>query len=119
MYNRARKARYDKQETSDPIALTEIDESNEWLLSEMGVKPWKWARGDLVFEDDTLTWGQVARASDVELPRVATRLQASTSKASMLVDEDNEANSEEIKEGNDESNDECNDEWSVDEAGGA
>lgn len=47
----------------DLIALTEIDKSNESLLGEMGAIPWKGAEIDLVFEDDTLTCGQVAGAS--------------------------------------------------------
>lgn len=118
IYNRALKAHYDKQEKGDPMALTEIDESNEWLLSEMGADPWKGAGSDLVFENDTLKWGQIAPASSVELPRVATTLQASTSRVLMLVDEENEANAEEIEEGSDESNEECNDKWSDDEGGG-
>lgn len=117
MYNRALKARYDKQEKGDPIALTEIDESNEWLLGEMVADPWKGAGTNLVFEDDILTWGQVALAFGVDLPRVATRLQASTSRASLLVDEEDEGNSEEIEEGSDASNEECNDEWNDDDVG--
>lgn len=64
--------------------------------------------------------GQVARASGVELPQVATRLQASTSRnnrASIEVDEEDEANFEEVEEGSDESNEEYNDEWTDDEVG--
>lgn len=36
----------------------------------------------------------------------------------MLVDEEDEANCEEVEEGSDGSNDECNYEWSDDEVGG-
>lgn len=43
MYNKALKARYDKQEKGDSIVLTEIDKSNEWLLGEMGADAWKGA----------------------------------------------------------------------------
>lgn len=63
MYNCALKTCYDKQEKDDHIVLLEIDESNEWLLGEMSVDPWRGAERELVFENDTLTWGQVARAS--------------------------------------------------------
>lgn len=84
----------------------------------MGAEPWGGAGIDLVFEDDILKWGQVARASGVELPRVATRLQASMSRSTMLVGEEDKANFEEVEEGSDESNEERNDEWSNGEVGG-
>lgn len=58
MHNRAIKSRYDKQEKGDPIALTEIDESNEWLLGEMVADSCKEAE-TLVFEDDTLPWAKL------------------------------------------------------------
>lgn len=45
---------------------------------------------------------------------MATRLQTSTSRASILVGEEDEANSKRIEEGNDEPNKECNDELSDD-----
>ncbi|KAK4422572.1 hypothetical protein Salat_1839700 [Sesamum alatum] len=49
----------------DPILLDEIDESNEWLL-------WRLTLDDSdeenvnVFEDDDLTWGDVAQATGVD-----------------------------------------------------
>ena len=38
------------------------------------------ARNDLVFEDDDLTWGDVARASGAQEPIVYTRAKASSSR---------------------------------------
>lgn len=49
MYNWALKARYNKQEKGDPTALTEIDESNMWLLDEMRPYFWKGTGSDLIF----------------------------------------------------------------------
>ncbi|XP_059283872.1 uncharacterized protein LOC132037383 [Lycium ferocissimum] len=60
-YNRASKARYDLRSVIDPISLDNIDHSNEWLVGRMGVNVE--AEDELVFGDDSLTWGDVARAS--------------------------------------------------------
>ncbi|CAL5349728.1 unnamed protein product [Camellia sinensis] len=46
-YNRALRRRYNSRDTIDPIALTDVDESNEWLVGRM--------EEELVFEDDTFT----------------------------------------------------------------
>ncbi|KAL0406491.1 UNVERIFIED_CONTAM: hypothetical protein Slati_3963000 [Sesamum latifolium] len=60
-YNRALRRRYDARDTIDPIALDDIDESNEWLLGRLNLSE---EDGDeenaRVFEDDDLTWGDVA-----------------------------------------------------------
>ncbi|GMP82231.1 hypothetical protein CsSME_00036635 [Camellia sinensis var. sinensis] len=64
-YNRALRRRYNSRDTIDPITLTDIDESNEWLVGRMEEK--------LVFEDDTLTWDDVARAAGVEDSSQRTR----------------------------------------------
>lgn len=72
-YNQALKARYDLRDTIDPIALNFIDDSNEWLLGEMDNEN---ADDDLVFDDDNLTWGDVARAAGVSEPRTYTRNRA-------------------------------------------
>nr|XP_009590669.1 uncharacterized protein LOC104087814 [Nicotiana tomentosiformis] len=63
-YNRALKARYDLRSVIDPISLDNIDHSNEWLVGKMGVNVE--AEDELVFGDDSLTWGDVARASGSE-----------------------------------------------------
>ena len=46
------KARYDKREVIDLISLDDIDESNEWLLGEMGAEPSMNVEDELVFDDD-------------------------------------------------------------------
>ena len=49
--------------------LKEIDESNEWLIGRMGDEDSHDhvdAQDDLVFDDDDLTCGHVARASEVD-----------------------------------------------------
>ena len=62
-YNRALKRRYNERNTIDPISLKDIDDINEWLIGRIededshgGVQ------NDFVFDDDNLTWGDVARA---------------------------------------------------------
>ena len=81
------KARYDKRDVIDPISLDDIDESNEWLLGEMGAESSMNVEDELVFDDDNdgLTWGVVARAIGVGEPRKNTRFQTklrASSKAS-------------------------------------
>ena len=65
------KARYDKCDVIDPITLDDIDESNEWLLGEMGAEPSMNVEDELVFDDDDdgLSWDVVARAAGVGEPR--------------------------------------------------
>nr|XP_023916689.1 uncharacterized protein LOC112028244 [Quercus suber] len=101
------KARYDKRDVIDPISLDDIDESNEWLLGEMGVEPSMNVEDELVFDDDDdgLTWGVVARAAGVGEPRKNTRFQTksrASSKASTSqpnIEEEN-ADSDETEEEN-------------------
>ncbi|KAL0011329.1 hypothetical protein SO802_006437 [Lithocarpus litseifolius] len=87
-YNQKMKARYDKRDVINPISLDDIDESNEWLLGEMGAEPSMNVGDELVFDDDDddgLTWGVVARAASVGEPRKNTRFQTksrASSKAS-------------------------------------
>lgn len=71
-YNQALKERFECRDTIDPIVLRDIDDSNEWLVGEMGED----AEDDLVFEDDTLTWKDVANASGAGEPLTYTRRQA-------------------------------------------
>ncbi|XP_028059118.1 uncharacterized protein LOC114262889 [Camellia sinensis] len=110
-YNRALRRRYNSRDTIDPIALTDIDESNEWLVGRM--------EEELVFEDDTLTWDDVARAAGVEESSQRTRsIRAikrghSTSKSAtrprlQLIDEEESISiggEEEDAEGYDDAND--------------
>ncbi|CAM8979646.1 unnamed protein product [Rhodiola kirilowii] len=72
-YNRTLKRRYSSKDTTSPILLNEIDESNEWLLGRMeGASP-NDDVGNLVFSDDNLTWNVVARASGANDPSYVTR----------------------------------------------
>ena len=81
-YNRALKKIYNECDTIDPIILKEIDESNEWLMGRMDDEDSHDhvdTQDDLVFDDADLTWGDVARASAAEEPRLDTRARASSS----------------------------------------
>ncbi|XP_050937796.1 uncharacterized protein LOC103500453 [Cucumis melo] len=60
-YNRALKRRYNLRDIFDPISLRDIDDSNEWLIG--GLDDDSEEEDELVFDDDTLTWGDVSRAT--------------------------------------------------------
>ena len=62
----------------DPIVLNDIDESNEWLVGEMGGD--EVAAEELVFDDDTLTWGDVANVVGAGEPITYTRQQTKMKK---------------------------------------
>ena len=84
-YNRALKKRYNERDTIDSIIFKEIDESNEWLIGRMDDEDSHDhvdAQDDLVFGDDDLTWGDVARASEAKEPRFYTRATTSSSRLS-------------------------------------
>ncbi|RVW75586.1 hypothetical protein CK203_056441 [Vitis vinifera] len=69
-YNRALKRRYNERNIIDPISLKDIDDSNEWLIGRMEDEdPHGGAQDDFVFDDDNLTWGDVARAAGAEEAR--------------------------------------------------
>ncbi|XP_058220192.1 uncharacterized protein LOC131330585 [Rhododendron vialii] len=101
-YNRALKRRYDMRDTIDPISLTNVDESNEWLRGRTDGESDE--DNEQVFGDDSLTWGDVARASgalessNVTRPTTSrARARSATSNPIDLVDEE-EAGSEETEE---------------------
>ena len=73
-YNQALKERFDSRDVIDPIVLDDIDDSNEWLVGEMG-RPREDAEDELVFDDDHLTWGDVANVTGVAEPITYTRRQ--------------------------------------------
>jgi hypothetical protein len=97
------------RDTIDPISLSDIDESNEWLRGRMDGESDE--DDEPVFEDDTLTWSDVARASGVRESNKTTRAttsraRANTSKGStstplQMIDEE-EVDSEETEEEEDE-----------------
>ncbi|XP_028088946.1 uncharacterized protein LOC114289419 isoform X2 [Camellia sinensis] len=70
-YNRQLRRRYDMRDTLDPITLTNIDESNEWLVGRMDGEEDE--DNDNVFDDESLTWGDVARAFGVRERNKRTR----------------------------------------------
>ncbi|GFY87437.1 hAT dimerization domain-containing protein [Actinidia rufa] len=102
--HRALKRRYDMRDTIDPISLSNIDESNEWLYGSLDGESDE--DEELVFEDDTLTWGAVARASGVgesskqtrtTTSRVRSKGSTSISNTIHLIDEE-DTSSEETEE---------------------
>nr|CAN66311.1 hypothetical protein VITISV_027163 [Vitis vinifera] len=79
-YNRTLKRRYNERNTIDPISLKDIDDSNEWLIGRMEDEDSHGgAQDDFVFDDDNLTWGDVARAAGAEEARFDTRARARAS----------------------------------------
>ncbi|XP_022147661.1 uncharacterized protein LOC111016530 [Momordica charantia] len=66
------KERYTLQDQLDPITLDHIDESNEWLIGTLEEEDGQ-EENELVFDDDDLTWGDVAEASGVREPIRQTR----------------------------------------------
>ncbi|XP_059659239.1 uncharacterized protein LOC132306060 [Cornus florida] len=104
-YNRALKRRYDMHDRIDPILLNDIDDSNEWLVGIMDEDVD--AENELVFEDDSLTWGVVARATGAgesshnlrsrSAPRATKRTTPSCSSSLRIINDD-EANSEDTEE---------------------
>ena len=76
-YNTALKRRYNLQDIVDPISLKDIDDSNEWLIGRLDDDSEE--DDELVFDDDSLTWGDVSRAVGAKEPSFYSR--ASTSRA--------------------------------------
>ncbi|TYK20918.1 hypothetical protein E5676_scaffold284G00600 [Cucumis melo var. makuwa] len=74
-YNRALKRRYNLRDIVDPISLRDIDDSNEWLIGRLDDDFEE--EGELVFDDDTLTWGDVSRAVGAKEPTFYSRARAS------------------------------------------
>uniref|UniRef100_A0A251SRX7 Putative HAT dimerization domain, Ribonuclease H-like domain protein n=1 Tax=Helianthus annuus TaxID=4232 RepID=A0A251SRX7_HELAN len=73
-YNRSLKRRYERKDTTDPILLDEIDESNEWVMGYMDDDE-NQARDvtNLVHEGHDLTYGDVEKASGASEPLYYTR----------------------------------------------
>ncbi|KAL6580712.1 hypothetical protein OROMI_006635 [Orobanche minor] len=71
-YNRALKRRYEARDRIDPITLKDIDDSNEWLTGVVGEENQE-DENDFVFDDDSLTWGAVVRASGAGEEAYSTR----------------------------------------------
>ncbi|CAL5430311.1 unnamed protein product [Camellia sinensis] len=93
-YNRALKRRYMKRANIDPISLKDIDESNEWLIGRM--------ENELVFDDDSLGWDDVAVAAGVEESNQRTRSSTTRTTHQQLVDEEDEWEDEDEDEAEEE-----------------
>ena len=122
-YNRALKRRYNEHNTIDPISLKDIGDSNEWLIGRMEDEDSHGgAQDDFVFDDDNLTWGDVARATGAEEARFDTRARARTSSSIIpptrgiasssrtlpshsLIDEDEDGEGYKCGDGNDDDDD--------------
>nr|KYP42186.1 hypothetical protein KK1_036401 [Cajanus cajan] len=81
-YNQALQERFECQDPIDPIALNEVDDNNEWMLGEENDEDE--FEDDLVFDDDVLTWRDVAQASGAGEPLKYTRRQTQVNKTSTI-----------------------------------
>lgn len=93
-YNRALMRRFDIRDTTDPILLSEIDDSSEWLLGRM--EDGGSDDDDYVFADDSLPWSAVTRASGVLEPLHSTRSTSRVAPTPNLTIVDEEAEDEDI-----------------------
>ena len=60
--------------------MKDIDDSNKWLIGRMKEEDsHRRAQDDFVFDEDNLTWGDVARAIRAEEARFDTRARARAS----------------------------------------
>ena len=66
---------YNLRDTADLISLKDIDDSNEWLIGRLDDDSEE--EDELVFDDDTLMWGDVSRVAVAKEPTYYSR--ASTS----------------------------------------
>ena len=83
-YNRALKRRYQMRDTINPIILTHIDESNEWLTGKLDEENDK--DDETVFPDDVgdgLTWSNVAAAAGVGEPSYQFRIKQTRSQSGL------------------------------------
>ena len=80
-YNRALKRRYNLRDIVDLISLRDIDDSNEWLIGRLDDDSEE--EDELVFDDDTLTWGDVSRAAGAKEPTFYSRARASGAKTNV------------------------------------
>uniref|UniRef100_A0A0R0HS56 BED-type domain-containing protein n=1 Tax=Glycine max TaxID=3847 RepID=A0A0R0HS56_SOYBN len=86
-YNQALLDRFECHDVIDPIALNDIDDSNEWLLGELEGEE---AGNDLVFDDDDLNSLDVAEATGAGEPLQNTRSQTHINKAAAALAPTNE-----------------------------
>ncbi|CAH1434220.1 unnamed protein product [Lactuca virosa] len=72
---------YQRKDTTDPILLKEIDESNEWLMGHMDEENVE--EDDFVFDGNDLTWSVVDKASGASEPNYSTRRSSTPSSTSL------------------------------------
>ncbi|RDX75695.1 hypothetical protein CR513_44397, partial [Mucuna pruriens] len=73
-YNQALQERYESHDLIDPIVLNDIDDSNGWIVGELDGDG-EYVEDKLVFDDDVLTWRDVASATGMAEPLKYTRRQ--------------------------------------------
>ena len=72
-YNQSLIDRFNIRDKIDPMVLNDVNYHTEWFLGEMGMGEDGEPEEELVFENDDLTWDQVANASGVNEPLIYTR----------------------------------------------
>ncbi|RDX76559.1 hypothetical protein CR513_43432, partial [Mucuna pruriens] len=100
-YNQALHERYECRDLIDHIALNDIDDNNEWIMGELDGEG-EDAEDELVFDDDVLTWRDVASAT-----RAAEPLKFNNEKGKRVVEEE-DADELSQDEGEEEYNSSCN-----------
>ncbi|RDX68554.1 hypothetical protein CR513_52446, partial [Mucuna pruriens] len=71
---------YECRDIIDPIALNDIDDSNEWIVGEF-CRDGEDAEDELIFNDDVLTWRDVASTTRAVEPLKYTRRQTQIQRA--------------------------------------
>ncbi|RDX86745.1 hypothetical protein CR513_31885, partial [Mucuna pruriens] len=79
-YNQAFHECHECRDLIDPIALKDIDDSNEWIVGELD-RDSEDVKDELVFNDDTLTWRDVTSATKAVGPLKYTRRQTQMQRA--------------------------------------
>ncbi|RDY06911.1 hypothetical protein CR513_09044, partial [Mucuna pruriens] len=73
-YNQVLHECYECRDLINPIALNDIDDSNKWIVGELDGNG-EDAKDELVFDDDVLTWRDIASATRTAEPLKYTRRQ--------------------------------------------
>ncbi|KAL2333697.1 hypothetical protein Fmac_014910 [Flemingia macrophylla] len=108
-YNQALQERFECQDGIDPIVLKDVDDvDNEWMLGESDLNDD--VEDDLVFDDDILTWRDVAQASGAGEPLKYTRRQTQVNKTTTIASTSRKDKGKKVMEVVEEDLDDDNDE---------
>ncbi|KAL2320021.1 hypothetical protein Fmac_028990 [Flemingia macrophylla] len=108
-YNQALQERFECQDGIDPIILKDVDDvDNEWMLGESDLNDD--VEDDLVFDDDILTWRDVAQASGAGEPLKYTRRQTQVNKTTTIASTSRKDKGKKVMEVVEEDIDDDNDE---------